>query len=305
MTDREEFEFDSHGTTCRAWFYPAQSEAMDGPGGVPAIVMAHGLGATRDCGLAAYADKFADAGMAVLVFDYRHFGASDGQPRQLLSIQKQLTDWACAIRAVRAIDGIDANRIALWGTALSGGHVMTVAAADRRITAVVAQAPMTDGWATTMSRLQQCGAWYSIRSVLACLRDYLADLMGADPHYLPVSAPAGQIAVLATDSAWEGYQSMAPDDWQNKISARSLFALARYRPGKKAGKIHCPVLVQICDDDRVTAVPATMATVDRGGEHFTERHYHIGHFDIFRDAGFRQASSDQVTFLQGILARRE
>ena len=51
MVDREHFEFDSRGTTCRAWFYPAQNEAMLGPAGVPAIVMAHGLGGTRDAGL--------------------------------------------------------------------------------------------------------------------------------------------------------------------------------------------------------------------------------------------------------------
>ena len=46
--------------------------------------MAHGFSGVREQRLDAYAERFAQAGLAVLVFDYRHFGASGGEPRQLL-----------------------------------------------------------------------------------------------------------------------------------------------------------------------------------------------------------------------------
>ena len=60
-------------------------------------MLGHGLSAVRDQRLPAYAERFAEAGLAALLFDYRHFGASGGEPRQLLDIQRQLEDWRTAL----------------------------------------------------------------------------------------------------------------------------------------------------------------------------------------------------------------
>jgi dienelactone hydrolase len=109
--------------------------------------MAHGFSGFREQRFDAYAERFVQAGMAVLVFDYRHFGDSDGTPRQLLSIRRQLQDWAAAIAFGRSLPGIDPQRIALFGTSLSGGHVLTMAARDRAIAAVVAQGPPATAFA--------------------------------------------------------------------------------------------------------------------------------------------------------------
>jgi fermentation-respiration switch protein FrsA (DUF1100 family) len=54
-------------------------------------------------GLAPYAEQFAHAGMAALVFDYRHFRASGGEPRQLIDINSQLEDYRAAIRFARSL----------------------------------------------------------------------------------------------------------------------------------------------------------------------------------------------------------
>ncbi len=89
--------------------------------------MAHGLAAVKEMRLDAYAERFAAAGLNVLVFDYRHFGASDGDPRQLLDIKKQHQDWVNAVAHARSRPEVDAERVALWGSSLSGGHVMAVA----------------------------------------------------------------------------------------------------------------------------------------------------------------------------------
>ena len=108
--------------------------------------MAHGFSGVREQRLDAYAERFAQAGMAVLVFDYRHFGASEGEPRQLLSIARQLEDWRAAVAHARSLEGIDTKRIALWGSSFSGGHVIATAAKDPDVAAVVSQAPYTDGF---------------------------------------------------------------------------------------------------------------------------------------------------------------
>ena len=71
--------------------------------------------------------RFAEAGFAVLIFDYRYFGESEGRPRQLLLTRLQREDVQAAVRFARSQAGIDPNRIALWGTSLGGGHVFYVA----------------------------------------------------------------------------------------------------------------------------------------------------------------------------------
>jgi len=302
MIDRQDFEFTSKATTCRAWFYPAQDESMVNDAGAPCIVMAHGLGGTRDAGLEPYALKFANAGMAVMIFDYRYFGASDGQPRQLLSVSAQLADWAAAIAAVRKIDGVDPARVALWGTSFSGGHVMAAGAADKRVAAVSSQGPMLDGLASVLNVLKRHGLFYMLRLVMAGLRDVLANLAGAEPYRLPLVASKGGLAAMATDDAYDGFMAIAPTDWRNELTARTLLTLGLYRPGRKINRIRCPVLVQLCDEDSVAPANASERMLRRAHDHVTERHYRIGHFDIYRGAGFRQSSADQLDFFTRRLA---
>jgi dienelactone hydrolase len=84
---RSDVTFESAGTRCAAWLYrPVES----GGGPAPCVVLAHGFSGVRDQRLDAYAERFAQAGLAALVFDYRYFGDSDGEPRQLLDIRRQL-----------------------------------------------------------------------------------------------------------------------------------------------------------------------------------------------------------------------
>jgi len=65
-----------------AWLYLPLHQ----PAPFPCIIMGNGLGGTKDTGLEPYAIRFQNAGFAVLVFDYRYFGESEGTPRQLIWI---------------------------------------------------------------------------------------------------------------------------------------------------------------------------------------------------------------------------
>ena len=134
VSERIDLAFDSDGERCAAWLYlPAE----EGPH--PAVVMAHGFAGTREARLWAYPERFQAAGFAALVFDYRYFGDSTGESRQLLSIRHQLEDWRNAIAFVRTHEQIDPDRVALWGTSFSGGHVVGLPADDPRTAAVIAQ----------------------------------------------------------------------------------------------------------------------------------------------------------------------
>ena len=140
--NRLDISFTSDSQRCAGWFCPAD---VEGP--APCIVMAHGLAAVKEMRLDAYAERFAAAGYHVLVFDYRHFGASAGSPRQLLDIGKQHADWTAAVGYARTRPEVDPSRIVLWGSSFSGGHVMALAK-PLRAAAVIAQIPHADGFAT-------------------------------------------------------------------------------------------------------------------------------------------------------------
>jgi len=302
MQERLDIDFKSKGVTCRAWFYPAQGDALSSSAGVPCVVMAHGFGGTRDAGLEPYAEKFAAAGLAVLLFDYRHFGASDGEPRQLLSVRRQLADWAAAIRVARAQQSVDGARIALWGSSFSGGHVIAAGAADGKVAAITSQGPMMDGLAAVHNVARYAGILQLLKLAWAGLIDTIGNLAGADPYYIPIVGRPGTLAAMASEDAYDGFHAIAPADWRNEVTARTALALSLYRPGRRANRLPCPTLIQICDHDSVAPVYAAEAAALHAGPRATERHYHIGHFDIYRDAGFRQSSADQLAFFSEHLA---
>src|SRR5690606_7112165 len=131
------------GSLVRAWWYrPGRS------GPHPTVVMAHGFAGVKAAGLDAYASRFAAAGFAVVAFDYRSFGDSEGRPRQIIDIGRQLEDWEAVIEWARTHPEVDPARLALWGTSFSGGHVLVLAARHPEIAATIAQVPFVDGIAS-------------------------------------------------------------------------------------------------------------------------------------------------------------
>src|SRR5688500_5316831 len=145
-TVRTEVRFRSGEAECAGVFIRPDT-AED----VPCLVLAHGFGALKEGGPVRMAERFAAEGFAGLAFDYRYFGESGGDPRQLLSAKRQLEDWRAAIAFARTLDGVDPERIGLWGSSYSGGHVMVLAAEDSSIGVVISQTPHVDGIKTLLN----------------------------------------------------------------------------------------------------------------------------------------------------------
>ncbi len=287
--ERTDSDFVSGDGRCAAWLYRPEG---DGPH--PCVVMAHGFSATREQRLDAYAERFAAAGMAVLLFDYRHFGASPGEPRELLSIGKQLADWRAAVAHARNLDGVDPRRVAIWGSSFSGGHVVAVAAADPGIAAVVSQAPFTDG----LSTIRAGGAAQALKLTAAGLKDGVAMLTGRDPVYLPAVGPPGTSAVMTAPDAEPGFNGIDPpvSNWVNRVAGRIALTVGAYRPYAKFSRLRQPVLVQVCDRDTTTpAGPAVKAA--EASPNAELNRYPIGHFEIYVDPQFEQTVADQLDFL--------
>lgn len=133
------------------------------------MILGHGLGAIKEMGLDRYASKFTELGIICVAFDYRNFGESSGQPRQLLDIQLQLDDWEAAIDYASQLEDVDNERIGIFGSSFGGGHVISVAAKDKRVKAVISQCPFTSG----LHSSQTVGMLPLLRLGILGLRDLL------------------------------------------------------------------------------------------------------------------------------------
>lgn len=199
-----EITFTSGGAVCRGHHVAARSDDFSGAAGRPCVVMAHGFGGTRDTGLQGFVDGFADAGLDVLVFDYRGFGTSDGEPRQVASYRGQRADYLAAIDAARALPGVDPTRIVRWGTSYSGGHVLTAGVRDGAVAAVVAMTPAMDGATALAKIVQRSGLRPLVTLTRHGLRDLGRGLRGREPHRVPLTASPGELGFLTAPGALEG-----------------------------------------------------------------------------------------------------
>jgi dienelactone hydrolase len=286
---REDVIFESGGERCAAWLY-----RPDVDDDAPCVVLAHGFGTVREGRLGAYAERFLAAGYAALVFDYRHFGDSGGEPRQLIRISSQHADWRAAVAYARALDGIDADRIVLWGTSYSGGHVVVLAAADPRVAAVISQTPHASGPATTRA----IGPSRSLRLTAAALRDHAGAVMGRPPRTIPIVGEPGTLAAMTSPESVEGYAALFPTAFEprNDFIPRAAIEMGFYSPLRKAKQVRCPLLVQVCVEDSVTP-PAPARKMASRAPQGRLIEYPGDHFGIYVGEVFERAVADQVAFL--------
>jgi dienelactone hydrolase len=289
MTQREDVQFRSGDDRISAWLYRPERG-----GAAPLLVMAHGLGAVRTMRLDAYAERFSAAGFACLVFDYRNFGDSEGRLRQLLDIGMQLADWAAAVAHARSLEGVDHNRIGVWGTSFGGGHVIATAARVPGIKAAVAQCPFTDGLASVRTLSPMI---FGRVGVLAA-RDIIAARLGRSPVMVTAAGKPGEVALMNAPDVYPGYIRLVPEGRTvpNEVAARFALKVAAYRPGRLAAKVACPILFCVCEADSVAPPVPTLryaAKAPRG----EVRMYPEGHFEIYVGDAFERVVADQLAFL--------
>jgi dienelactone hydrolase len=286
-------EFPSEGVRCAAWLYRPTGE-----GRLPLVVMAHGFSATRELRLDAYAERFCAAGLGVLLFDYRHFGASDGAPRQLLDVGRQHADYHAAVAFARSLDWVDPDRVALFGSSFSGGHVIAVAADDQRVAAIVSQCPYTDGLAS----LGKIPPVTAARVTALALKDQLGAAAGRGPTYVPAVGEPGSVAAMSTPDARPGFEALRPAQtrWENRVAARVFLQVPLYRPGRLARRLSCPALFCVCDNDSVAPAKQTLKLVAAAPRGEIKR-YPVGHFEVYLGEAFERAVLDQTAFLRSHL----
>lgn len=288
--ERRAVRFTSHGDECGAELF-----LPEGPGPHPAVILCHGLGATREMGMDAYAEVFAAAGIAALTFTYRCFGDSEGRPRQLIDVSRQRQDIEAAIDFAKSLPEVDAGRIALFGSSFGGGHVIVVGARRDDVRAVISQCPFTSGPASSMT----LGPVSTLKLSARAIADVAGKLVGRGPLYAKLVAPRGEAAMMTTPDANEGYPALIPEglDFENRAAARLGLRIPFERPGRALAKIACPTLVCACEHDTVAPYGPTARMARRGGPNVELASYPFGHFDIYVGGAFERVSKDQADFL--------
>ena len=289
-------DFTSRGTRCAGRLYLPEGGAK-----APVVVMAHGLAAEMAFGLESYAQCFAKRGMAVFMFDYRCFGESDGEPRNLVIPRRHLADWASAVAHVRGLSQVDVSRMALWGSSFSGGHVIVTAARTPGIAAVVAQVPFVDGIASSLIY----GPMYMLKAFLHGTLDIMRMMMFLGPHYVPVVGSPDEFAVMNTLEAKPGYLALVPkgSSWKNRCPARIFFTLPLYRPVRHARRVSVPALIVPAVKDSLlpyAAVRKLLKKLPAGEEFATD----AGHFDPYPGAMFDRVVEVETAFLERYLLKK-
>ncbi|WIM89635.1 alpha/beta hydrolase [Candidatus Mycobacterium wuenschmannii] len=294
--------FRSGETVCDAWHFRGAGDRFASPSGRPVVVMAHGIAGTKDSGLEPFGRRLSNAGVDVVAFDYRGFGASGGEPRQTVSVARQVDDYRAAVSAVRRLPDVDPGRVLLWGVSFSGGHVLRVAANDGAIAGVIALTPLTSGAATSRLAIAQCDLVSGMRWTAAGVKGRLAAAMGGSATFMPVVGRPGEAGALTLDGAYENYLSMAGPTWRNEIDAGVGLQLALVRSSGAAAKLRCPLLVQIADFDRFVPAESIAKVAVRGRAEV--HHYPCDHFDVWPgNEWFDKVVDHQIAFIARTLAR--
>ena len=285
--EREDIEFEVGGDTCVAWLYPA---AGDEPA-APIVVMAHGLSGTRRDGLGPFAERFAAAGIAALVFDHRGFGDSGGEADRF-EPRRQLEDWRAAIACARALPGIDPEQVATFGSSMGGGNALAAAAADKRVAAAVSQVPFLD----LVRQAHRPGPRVAVRALTAAVRGRHLPAVGQPDEAAFINAPDAE-------AGWRRVVAGGEDSrWRNRVSSRWLLGLP-YRPARHAAGLHCPWLVCVGEADRVARPGPAIAAARRAPFGELRTYPGVDHFDIYAGPAHEAVVDDQLEFLRRQLLR--
>ena len=285
---RREVSFSSGHDTCAAWLYPSPDTTYPAGSGedVPIVVMAHGLTGTRRDRLGAFAERFSAAGFAALVFDYRGFGDSTGEP-DVFEPARQLDDWRAAIAFAGSLPGVDVDSVVAFGSSFGGGHALVAAAEDQRVAAAISQVPFLD----LRSQAFRPAGEVVARMRAAAEREEFLPAVGQPSEPAFINAPA-------SEAGWRHVVAIGEQSrWRNRASARWLLG-EPYSPIESASTLHCPWLVCVGAADQVAKPGPAIEAAQRAPLGELCVYPSVDHFDIYDGPEHEAVVADEVAFLR-------
>lgn len=292
---RRDITFTSQGLQCSGWLF-VPDDLGEGRQ-APAIVMAHGFTGVKEQLPPEVVERFVAAGFVTLLFDYRYFGESEGEPRSQLFPLEQVEDYRNAITWLSEQPEVDPQRIGVWGTSFSGGLVLRVGTFDRRVKAVVAQAPSA---LNAESRRNMNPERFDLAGEFL-LQDRIARGKSGVVNYMKVVAPEGEPSVIPGQAAYELFMStrdMAPN-WRNEITLESLERVREFDPVSLIHLLAPTALLMIpATRDDLIPVEAVRAAYQQAGEPKAIVELPISHFEIYEEPWLSRAVGAAVDWFE-------
>jgi uncharacterized protein len=228
---------------------------------LPALVQGPGwLGLADARGHEPWHEGFTRAGYAVLAFDYRGFGESDGE-RGWVRPDWQLDDWLSAVTYLETRPDMDGRRLGAYGMGgTGGGTAVLVAAVDSRIRCVAAQTVVADG-ADWLHRMRREYEWVGLKQRLEADRRRWA-LEGTGERV----DPWRELMVATPERQQVGHKKDVDSRIEPDFYLRSAEYIMRYRPIDFVHRI-APraLLLTSVEDDVVTPEDHALALYERAG----------------------------------------
>jgi pimeloyl-ACP methyl ester carboxylesterase len=295
----KEVEFPSEGAMLRGLLLMPESQTKK----LPIVIMAHGTTATVTMVADKYAQVFCRAGLAVLLYDHRNFGKSEGEPRQEINPWIQCRGYSDALKVAEKLDGIDPGRIALWGDSYTGGQVIVVGAIEPRVKTIVAQVPVFGAEPPVVD--PNTANFEIIKDILS-----RGDVRGSPettvgPMPVVSSDQAGTPSLLKPIQAFRwfiDYGGRAGTRWDNRVTRVMPDTTLPYHPSLCAPFVTAPTLLMVAPEDEMVhanysvarqayeLIPGPKQWYDIAGGHFGLLYYPSELFD--------EASRAQIGFLK-------
>jgi fermentation-respiration switch protein FrsA (DUF1100 family) len=280
--------FTSEGLQCSGLLYLPEITRQKRPS--PAIVMAHGLSGVKEQALPQVAEKFADAGFVTLVFDYRFFGDSEGEPRNQVFPLEMVEDYKNAITWISELPEVDPERIGIWGTSLSGGIALYTGMFDKRVKAVVAQVPAIFNPVTRFRRSPD--AWANDSKTIA--EDRVDRLRTGTINYIDIVAPPGQRCVLPGTEAYDFFMSTketAPN-WHNRMTVESIEKMREFDVTSSIELLaQTPVMVIPAENDGLIPTESISTIYEKIPGIKSMVPLPMTHFEVYSDPWLSKASA--------------
>ncbi len=296
-------EFKSQGAVLRGRLYLPEHRSSKSP----VIVMAHGF-TTTISGMTAdkYAEGFLDAGFAVLLYEHRNFGISEGEPRQQINFWVQARGYIDAIDFVELQPEIDSTKIAVWGASLSAKEAFLVASVDDRVKAAVNQIP---AYGDEFPIEDKDGVFYSFaKETVLC--DNIMDLPHTVSEPMPVvsSNSFDTLPALTELTAYRWfieYGGRFGTNWKNEVSFAYTETPENFHIGQCAHHLKAPILMVVAADDEMTGASpqVTRSVFDKVNQEKRWVDIEGGHFGLlyYPSRIFNKSLKEQIAFLKKYL----
>lgn len=258
---------------------------------LPLVVMCHGFCGVKGLLLPGFAEQFQKAGFAVIAFDYRGFGESEGEAGRLQPAL-QIEDIKATIDFAVQMSIVDADKIALWGTSFGGANAIVAATEDARVKCVAVQVTFGDGERVITGELGE---------------EEKAKLLGSLQKMQVRKADGGKemwvpIAKVLSDEQSKAFYSRYAEDFpalKTKIPFLTTAETLNYKPESYLADLNAPLHITVAEHDGVNPPAESYSLFDAAKE--PKQLLSVAnatHYDIYEGDLLEQVSAAQIDWFK-------